>query len=54
VTAGKVCVEIKVLPQFGEPVVLMTDCCRKRPKKSIEKPNHEELNVNSNIIITFH
>jgi hypothetical protein len=53
VAAGKVCVETKVLPQFGKPVVLMTDCCRKRPKKPIKKAKQEELNVNSNNILTF-
>jgi hypothetical protein len=53
VAAGKVCVETRVLPQFGKPVVLMTDCCRKRPEKPIEEPKHEELDVDSDIIITF-
>jgi hypothetical protein len=53
VASGKVCVETKLLPQFGKPVVLMTDCCRKRSKKSLEEPKHEQLDVDNDIIITY-
>jgi hypothetical protein len=54
VAPANVSVETKVLPQFGTSVVLMTDCCRKRSKKSIEEPKHQELDVDSDIIVTFH
>jgi hypothetical protein len=54
VPAGKVTVETKVLPQFGKPEILMTDCCRRRPKKPVEKPKQEEVDADSDIIVTSH
>jgi hypothetical protein len=54
VAPGKVDVQTKVLPQFGKPVVLMTDCCRKRLKKPIETPKHEVLDVDEDIIVSVH
>ncbi len=37
VAAGRIHVDTKVLPQYGRPAVLMTDCCRQRLKKQIER-----------------
>ncbi|CAF3366139.1 unnamed protein product [Rotaria socialis] len=53
VAAGRVHVETKALPKIGQPVVLMTDCCRRRPKKKIEKAKEEELNGRNDIIISY-
>ncbi|CAF0722958.1 unnamed protein product [Adineta steineri] len=51
--AGKIHVDTKTLPKFGQPVILMTDCCRKRSKKQIEQTTEIELNDNNDIITSY-
>ncbi|CAF3719709.1 unnamed protein product [Rotaria sp. Silwood1] len=53
VAAGRVHIATTALPRFGQPVVLITDCCRQRPKKQIVKAKQEEVNYDSDIIITY-
>ncbi len=55
IASGKIEVETKVLPQVGKPEILMIDCCRKRRKRSIEvPPKQETLDVDDDIIVSFH
>ncbi|CAF1546852.1 unnamed protein product [Adineta ricciae] len=53
VAPGRVSVPTKVLPQYGKAVVLMTDCCLKRPNKPIEQPKHIQLNIDDGVISTY-
>jgi hypothetical protein len=54
VAVGRIHVDTKVLPQDGRPAVLMTDCCRQRPKKPIERAKSKDSNFDNDIITSCH
>jgi hypothetical protein len=54
VAAGRIHVDTKVLPQYGRPAVLMTDCCPQRRKKQMEKAKSEDSKFDIEIITSYH
>jgi hypothetical protein len=54
VAAGRVQVETKSLPRDGQPVVLITDLCRRKQKKIEQNVKREELDMDNDVVITFH